>query len=107
MNFLNKESYMESTTKEEELITSAVVRLNAGFLGLVAGLILGLGLFVATIWLVLKGGPNPGPHLSLLSQYFPGYSVSFLGSLVGFIYAFLFGFIGGSIVGFIYNKLAR
>lgn len=98
---------MENVRKEEELITSAVVRLNAAFLGLVAGLIFGLGLFIATNWLVLKGGPNPGAHLILLSQYFPGYSVTFFGSLVGFIYAFFFGFIGGSIVGVVYNKLAR
>lgn len=98
---------MEKVTKEEELITNAVVRLNATFLGLVAGLILGLGLFIATIWLVLKGGPNPGQHLSLLSQYFPGYSVSFFGSLVGLIYTFFVGFIGGSIVGAVYNKVTR
>jgi hypothetical protein len=98
---------MKSVTKEEELITSAVVQLNAAFLGLVAGLLLGFGLFVATIWLVLKGGPHPGAHLRLLSQYFPGYSVTFLGSLVGFLYAFVVGFIGGSVVGIVYNKLAR
>jgi hypothetical protein len=98
---------MKNVTKEEELITSAVVRLNAGFLGLVAGLLFGFGLFIATIWLVLKGGPHPGAHLRLLSQYFPGYSVTFLGSFIGFLYAFLVGFIGGSIVGFVYNKLAR
>lgn len=98
---------MENVSKEEELITSAVVRLNAAFLGVVAGLIFGLGLFIATNWLVLKGGPHPGAHLRLISQYFPGYSVTFIGSLVGFIYAFFVGFIGGSIVGVVYNKLAR
>jgi hypothetical protein len=67
----------------------------------------GIGLFLATLWLVIKGGPHPGVHLALLSQYFPGYSVSWAGGLVGFFYAFLIGFLTGALLGFVYNKIAR
>jgi chromate transport protein ChrA len=55
----------------------------------------GLGLFVATLALVLAGGPVVGPTLGLLGQYFPGYSVTRLGSCVGLFYGFVSGFVGG------------
>ncbi len=46
------------------------------------------------------------PHLSLLNQYFIGYSVTFVGSLIGFAYAFVIGFASGYLVARIYNGLA-
>jgi len=93
-------------TPEQE-ITRAVVRLNAVTMGLVLGILFGLMLFVATAWLVIKGGPDVGPHLKLLAQYFPGYTVTWGGSIVGLFYGFLTGFIAGSLLGAVYNKLAR
>jgi protoporphyrinogen oxidase len=51
----------------------------------------GLALFLATALLVLKGGAVVGPTLGLLSQYFPGYSVSPAGALLGLLYGFLAG----------------
>jgi hypothetical protein len=92
---------------EEEALEKAVVRLNAKLMGIVVGFLAGLGLFLATMILVLKGGPNVGAHLGLLSEYFPGYRVTFLGSFVGFFYAFVVGFIIGSVLGAVYNKVAR
>lgn len=71
--------------------------------GLAAGLVFGVGLLVATNILVLKGGARVGTHLSLLSTYFPGYSVTFVGSLIGFVYAFVLGYGIGRLVGGIYN----
>jgi ABC-type dipeptide/oligopeptide/nickel transport system permease subunit len=69
-------------------------------------------IFIATNWLVIKGGQvTPegayvvGPHLQLLSQFFIGYRVSFLGSLIGFAYGFAVGTLGGALVGWIYNKI--
>jgi hypothetical protein len=69
--------------------------------------LLGMGLFLATVFLVLKGGPDPGAHLGLLSQFFPGYRVSYLGSIIGFLYAFFVGFLVGLALGAVYNKVAR
>jgi hypothetical protein len=92
---------------EEVLIQKAVVLLNAKLLGIVLGIFMGTGLFLATNFLVLKGGPNVGAHLSLLAVFFPGYRVTFFGSIVGFCYAFVLGFMGGVILGVLYNKLAR
>ena len=92
-------------SKNEQELEVAIRRLNARAWGIAVGLLLGGGLFLATNALLLKGGPNVGQHLQLLSQYFPGYSVSFVGSLIGFIYAFVGGYIIGRAIGYVYNRL--
>ncbi len=94
----------EGQDVEKKLIHD-VLWLNAKILGLSTGLILGLILFIATNWLVVKGGKPLGPHLSLLGQYFIGYRVSFAGSLVGFFYGFIVGTLSGTLIGWIYNKI--
>jgi hypothetical protein len=88
----------------EEKLYSGIVRLNSKVLGVILGLLFGLVMFIATIWLVLKGGTRVGPHLQLLSQFFIGYRVSFLGSIVGFAYGFAIGTLSGALIGWIYNK---
>ena len=92
--------------KLEHIILTRLVRLNAWIHGLVTGTVLGFGLFMATNWLVIKGGKSVGRHLSLLGQFFIGYRVSFLGSLIGFVYAFVCGFIIGYSVAWMYNRFA-
>lgn len=87
----------------EKIVMTRLTRLNAGVSGLVTGMILGLVIFVATNWLLLKGGETVGPHLALLGQFFLGYTVSFWGSVVGFLYGFVTGFIVGYMVAFLYN----
>jgi len=90
---------------EDQRLIHRVLWLNAKILGLSTGLILGLLLFIATNWLVIKGGNPLGPHLNLLGQYFIGYRVSFTGSLVGFFYGFIVGSTSGALIGWIYNKI--
>jgi len=92
-------------TQQDEQLHQAIRRLNQRAWGVAFGLLLGLGLFVATNVLVIKGGPDVGQHLILLRQYFPGYRVTFLGSLIGFVYAFVLGYAFGRLVGTVYNRL--
>jgi hypothetical protein len=87
----------------EEVVLTRLLRLNATVQGIVTGIVAGLGIFIATNWLVLKGGMVVGPHLSLLSQFFIGYRVTVVGSLIGFAYGFVYGFIGGYLVASLYN----
>jgi hypothetical protein len=91
--------------RDEQLLQQSVLRLNSHVLGFVIGIIAALVIFVATNWLVLKGGERVGPHLALLGQYFIGYRVTFLGSLIGAIYAFVCGYLAGALVGWIYNRV--
>lgn len=91
---------------ESETFFTGVLWLNAKGVGLALGLICGLGIFGATNFLIIKGGDPMGPHLSLLSQYFLGYRVTFLGSLIGFAYGLALGTISGALISWIYNKIA-
>jgi len=102
----------KAKSSEEEKLFSGILRLNAKVMGLILGILMGLVVFIATNWLVIKGGhisPSGkyvvGPHLQLLSQYFIGYRVSFLGSIIGFAYGFAIGTLSGALVGWIYNKI--
>ena len=92
-------------THETDEITGYVLRLNVKILGLVLALLFGSAIFIATNWLIIKGGEPVGPHLQLLSQYFPGYSVTFGGSLIGFIYGAALGGFAGGLLGWIYNGI--
>jgi len=97
---------LQENNRDAEKYFSGVLWLNAKAFGLALGIICGLAIFLATNWLILKGGHPVGPHLSLLSQYFLGYRVTFLGSLVGFAYGFAVGTISGAFISWIYNKIA-
>ncbi len=90
---------------EDEILKKAVLRLNGHILGFVLGFIGALIIFVATIWLVIKGGTNVGQHLGLLSHFFIGYHVTYLGSFIGAAYGFVSGYLSGLIIGWIYNAV--
>ena len=90
----------------ENLVLTRLMRLNAAAQGVVTGLIAGLAIFIATNWLIIKGGPVVGPHLALLGQFFIGYRVTFVGSLIGFAYGFVLGFGVAYGVAWMYNWLA-
>jgi hypothetical protein len=89
----------------EKIALVRLLRLDAKLQGIVTGIVLGLGLFVATNWLILKGGEVVGPHLALLNQFFIGYEVSFVGSLIGLGYGFVTGFVVGYGTTAMYNQL--
>ncbi len=97
----------EPVDETEQLLESAVLHLNANILGLVLGIVAGLGIFIATNFLILKGGEVVGPHLGLLRAFFPYYSVTFFGSLVGFFYGFICGYVAGFITATVYNWIVR
>ena len=83
----------------------AILRIQAGVLACVCGLLGGVGLCMMTVWLVLKGGPHVGAHLQLLGQYFIGYSVTWLGSFIGLFYGAVLGGSIGWAIGVIYNRV--
>lgn len=84
----------------------AIVRLRASIMGIVFGTLGGLGLAIGTLWLLIRGGQDVGVHLSLLGNYYPGYSVTWGGAFVGFIYGALTGGILGYAVAWVYNTVA-
>ena len=97
---------MDTREAVDERLARSLLRLNGTMVGIAFGLATGLVLFIATIFLVIKGGENVGTHLGLLGHFFPGYTVTFAGSFVGFAYAFVTGFVAGWLVGWVYNRAA-
>jgi hypothetical protein len=94
------------TPQEVRALKKTLARANEQGWGIALGLMGGLGLLLATVVLVIKGGPNPGPHLSLLGVYFPGYRVTWVGAFIGFVYAFVGGYAVGRTIATIYNWIS-
>ena len=96
---------MESRNVPDTLIVQSLAKLDQTALGVAIGVLFGLVIFFATNILILKGGDTIGPNLSLLSQYFLGYSVTFVGSFIGLAYGFVTGFILGWLIAFLRNLI--
>ena len=104
---MKQDNQVGAEKRLEDLVLTRVVRLNAMIQGTTLGLLVGFGIFIATNWLILRGGQPMGPHLALLGQFFIGYEVTFVGSLIGFVYGFVSGFLSGYTIAKIYNFFAR
>lgn len=72
---------------------------------MVCGLLTGALLLLATAWLVIRGGDDVGQHLGLLSNYLPGYSVTWPGAVLGLLYGVLLGGAAGWVTAWIYNRI--
>ncbi len=97
---------MRSADRERQLIDRAIARLRVGIAAIVTGMVAGIALLVATLWLVIKGGPSVGQHLGLLQAYYPGYTVTWPGSLLGLFYGGVTGALLGGCVAWLYNLLS-
>ena len=95
------------TLEEQQIIRKTIARIHENGWGIAFGSLFALGLVIATNVLILRGGEVVGPHLGLLRWYFPGYSVTFGGSLIGAVYAFVLGYALGRSIAFIYNRLTE
>ena len=110
-NVNTEQAYHEEIdAAEEEIRESVQAALAEAFrkfdpvaLGASIGTVAGALLMAATLFLVAMGGPTVSPHLELLNQYFPAYSITAPGSLVGLAYGFLTGFAGGWSFAFVRN----
>lgn len=77
------------------------MRLHKTALGLAAGILWGLAVFVTTLWVLAVGG---GDHLLLLSKFYLGYDLSVVGAFVGLAWGFIDGFICGWVFAWLYNR---
>ena len=97
---------MTSQPSEEELILRSIARLRAGIMAIVVGTLCGTALLVATVWLLIRGGENVGQHLALLRNFFPGYSVTWAGAVIGFFWGAVSGGLIGWVTAWVYNWVA-
>ena len=88
-----------------DILTAAFARLDPVALGLAVGIVCGIGLFFATVVLLLKGGDTVGPRLALLQHYLIGYRVTWIGALIGLIEATIVGYMIGYICAWLHNAI--
>jgi hypothetical protein len=101
----DQESTGDVAAALDGVLTRVFLKLDRMAMGLSLGTTAGLLLFLGTLSLVLKGGDVVGPNLQLLNQFFPGYSVTAPGSVVGLGYGFIGGFVGGWSFAFLRNSI--
>lgn len=77
------------------------MKLNKKAFGLTCGILWGLTILVATLWVMIRGG---GETLGLLQQFYFGYSISYGGAIIGLIWGVVDGFICGWIFAWLYNR---
>lgn len=87
----------------KEKITHIFPRIDPVALGFSLGITAGALIFVATLFLVIKDGGTAGPHLALLSNLVPGFTVTSRGAVVGLVSFFILGFIFGSTFAYLRN----
>jgi hypothetical protein len=99
-------AYLAPAVDRRKKLRVSVLRLHGPALGWAVGLMAALQLMVMTNWLVVRGAGPGGVDATLLAQYFPGYSVSPIGSLIGAIELFALAFLAALALAGIYNKIA-
>jgi protoporphyrinogen oxidase len=93
--------YHEQARVDPRTVAELFGKFDPVAMGLSSAVMLGGVIALATMLLVLKGGPVVGPTLALLAQYFPGYRVTAAGSLIGLAYGGAVGFaLGWTFAGF-------
>jgi flagellar biosynthesis component FlhA len=93
--------------RSDELILHAFARIDGVAFGIAVGAVLGLLIFAATTFVVVKGSEAHDLKLELLSQYYPGYTVTLTGAIVGFVYGLLSGFLLGWFIALLRNASLR
>ncbi len=97
------------SNEEWQAIGQAIARLRASVMAVTFGIAGAVTLFAATAWLIIQGpaesAEHVGPTLGLLSNYFPGYSVSWAGAVIGLFYGALAGAAAGFFLAMVYNRI--
>lgn len=91
----------------EDTLVAPVFLLSGNALGIGLGALMATQLFLTTNWLVVRGTAAYSPNAALVSQYLPGYSVSFAGSLIGAAELFAVAFVVSHVLAGVYNAVAR
>ena len=79
------------------------MKLDVKAFAITCGLLLGLGLFLVTWWIILFDGPSD--RTTFIGQIYRGYGLNGAGSLAGLVWGLADGAIGGTIFAWLYNSL--
>ena len=88
----------------KEVLSRSFAKIDKLAFATALGSVSGIVFFLATIWLVVKGG-ELAEYMQLLNQYFVGYTVSLQGAFISFGYSFLWCFIFGWLFAYLRNMV--
>ncbi|MDR3623517.1 MAG: bacteriophage holin [Chlamydiales bacterium] len=74
-------------------------------LGIAAGIVWGVCMFISTILAIYTGYFEQ--FLRLMAGIYPGFDISWIGAFLGLIYGFIDAGIGFFLIAWIYNKLNK
>ena len=74
-------------------------------LGIALGLVWGLAIMFGTWFLLLRDAP--GEIISKLGTFYIGYTYSWGGAVIGFIWGFVDGFIAGVLIAWLYGVFSK
>ncbi len=95
----------EDMLSAETVVERAFARLDPVALGAALGVVAGIGLFLATAILLLRGGATVGPNLALVGQYLIGFTVNWFGALIGMVGVGVCGFALGYVTAWLRNAV--
>ncbi|MCH9675593.1 MAG: hypothetical protein K0U93_29420 [Gammaproteobacteria bacterium] len=103
---------MAEPTEQHELqpLSRALLRLDEKALGLAVGFVLGILVFGLTLFAVGTPAENVTGFIGALrdlEQVLWGYSISIVGSVIGFFYGFATGTLAGTATGHLYNFFSK
>ena len=89
---------------DDDTIEAVFAKLDPLALGVAIGVVSGLCLMLATAMLLVRGGKHVGQTLGLLSNYLPGFEVTWTGAGLGGLEAAVIGFMLGYLGGWLRNQ---
>ena len=86
-----------------DILRKAFARMDKPAFALALGSVSGLLVFLATLWLVVRGDGIAAEKLELLRNYFTGYTVTVEGAFMALGYTFFWGFLFGWLFAYLRN----
>ncbi len=80
------------------------MKLNVKALALSGAILWGAVILLITWWILLWDGPST--EANFLAKVYRGYSITFLGSLIGMLWGIMDGAIGGALLAWLYNRFS-
>lgn len=87
----------------EELFMLTFARMDKLGFATAIGTVSGLLVFLATIWVAIRGIPPGMPDLEFLAEYFVGYTMTIKGAFIALAYTFFWGFLFGWLFAYLRN----
>lgn len=81
------------------------MKLNVKAFSMTAALLWGVGILLATWWVILLDGPSE--EAVFIGRIYRGYSLTVTGSFIGLVWGLVDGAIGGALFAWLYNLLAE